>query len=376
MEKDRSRTNLKRFRKLCEKFGVDWQTIDIDSIWDSQQSAEYNWEVIEVKIKELANHTNIDLDKLKAEKREAIEIEEQHYIREQNKQLNKLTKKSTPQIDKFFELPIHYVKMLCMGNGFALAFKGRGGIGKTFTIMKTLKEEGLKLGDNIAYLRGYSTPLALYKFLYNNKDKKVIFLDDIEGIFKDDKGKAILKSALDNVLGKRFVFYSSTSEKLDITDNFELTAKVITCSNDYPEEDLDFKALLDRCIFYEFKFSYKQIIEIMRELVKLPYRKLDLEGRKKVFGYIIDHTNIATNEFSIRTLYKCYDCYIYGRDNGVWKKLVNEIIRPNEDLELIRQLANSYTSVKQQVEEFIEQTGKSRATFFNYKRLLKSSLKV
>jgi len=372
---------VKQFEGLCRKYGVEPDLVDLESLVDSSLTYSENKAIITEHLKKIApngkvTENNLDRDRLKAYQREALKMEEAHYMDEQNKQLNMLTEQSTPQIDGFFEVPIHYVRMLCRGNGFALAFKGRGGIGKTFTIMKTLKEEGLKLGENVAYLRGYSTPLALYMFLYTNKDRDAIFLDDIEGVFKDDKGKAILKSALDNVLGKRFVFYSSTSEKLTVPGSFELTSRVITCSNDYPEEDLDFKALLDRCIFYEFKFSYREIIEILTELVKLPYKSLDLGGRKEVLQYIMEHTSIATNEFSLRTLFKCYDCYIYGKNIGVWKRLVNEIIRPNEDFELMKELMDKYMSVKMQVDEFVELTGKSRRTYFIYKKLLKSDKKV
>jgi len=366
-----------RYENLCRKYGVEPELVDIEAIIDSTLTYWKNKNALIEYLKGIAANGKViennlpEKAKTESERQEARILAEEHFLDEQNKALDQITDKSSPEIDRFFDIPIHLVKMLARGYGYAIMFKGQGGIGKTFTILKTLKNEGLKFGEDFAYVRGYSTPLALYKFLYFNRDKKIIILDDVEGCFDDDRGKAVLKAALDNTLGRRFVGYLSTSEKAeDVPSQFEITANIITCANDYPT-DADFRALMDRCIYYEFNFRYKEIIRILEEMIKLPYKNLTIEQKKEVYQHILNNSSEATRELSIRTLLKIYEGYLYDQNNGksgFWQKLAIEILKPDENLVLIKNLMNSGLMVNEQVNGFIEKTGLSRATYFRLKQ--------
>ena len=65
----------------------------------------------------------------------------------------------------------------------SLIFYGEGGLGKTFLTINEVKK--LLKPSEWDYFNGYSTPLSIYEILYDNRNKKLIILDDIEGLFNE-----------------------------------------------------------------------------------------------------------------------------------------------------------------------------------------------
>jgi flagellin-specific chaperone FliS len=86
----------------------------------------------------------------------------------------------------------------------------------------------------------------------------------------------------------------------------------------------------------------------------------------------LSENNIIKN-LSLRLLDKLYPYCNNGVD---WKRLVKDIIEIDEIENFVFELMKSSKTVKEQVKEFIDRTGLSRATFFRYKAKIKSSLKV
>lgn len=80
---------------------------------------------------------------------------------------------------------------------------GSGGLGKTRTVMDTLKALGLcelsEGSDGFDYvsIKGYTTARNLYTTLFQNNGKIIIF-DDCDSSFKDQIGANIFKAALDS----------------------------------------------------------------------------------------------------------------------------------------------------------------------------------
>jgi len=102
---------------------------------------------------------------------------------------------------------------------------------------------------------------------------------------------------------------------------------------------------------------------------KIAERKLGQEG-KKVASYIERNSNPAC-ELEIRDLIKALELYEYAQNNGAnWKELVDGIIEADPDLTLVWELMNNGSTTKANVQQFKEKTGKSRATYFNYKAKL------
>jgi len=373
MTKERQAQMLKKVvAKEAIRRKFDEQLIDLEAHIDGSLSYLENKAHIIELIDGIAPNPDINTDRLHAEQIEAIEQEEEHYIAEQGKAINELSE-ATPNLDRFFLTPINLVTMLVQGYGHAVMFEGAQGIGKTITILRTLKAQGLELGRDFAYKRGYTTPLAFVEFLYAHKDKQIIVIDDCEGIFIDERGKSIMKCLLDNSLGKRFVDYTSTARRAEQTPTpFEVTARIISCANQYPQ-DIDFKAVMDRCMFYEVEFSYRELVEILKELAKLPYRDMGMEQRQAVMKFIMENSNEATENLSLRSLFKLYDIFLYTKGAGdLWNSMAQDILKPNPIMVLVRQLDRSGLSVSQQAHEFMEKTAMSRTTFYRIRAKLRN----
>lgn len=90
------------------------------------------------------------------------------------------------------------VKSVGMGANPALLITGQGGIGKSFGVGRVLKEVlGLVKGKDFVIMKGSNSTFAMYRFLYNNYNKLIIF-DDCDSVFSDKDSMNVLKAVLDS----------------------------------------------------------------------------------------------------------------------------------------------------------------------------------
>jgi predicted AAA+ superfamily ATPase len=87
-----------------------------------------------------------------------------------------------------YELLNQSLKAVSKGTINLLILKGLAGIGKTYATLKYVKENDI----NHEYINNYATPLAFYKLIYENRNKKVIIFDDVQSI-GDPKIKSMFK---------------------------------------------------------------------------------------------------------------------------------------------------------------------------------------
>ena len=112
-------------------------------------------------------------------------------------------------VDKEFEtaemvadpLPIFqqmntYTLMVAQGLNTALLITGQGGVGKSYNVGRILSAYGKKNKDYVI-MKGKSSVSAMYKFLYDNYDKIVVF-DDCDSVLQNTDGLNILKGVLDS----------------------------------------------------------------------------------------------------------------------------------------------------------------------------------
>ena len=85
-------------------------------------------------------------------------------------------------------------------------------------------------------------------------------------------------------------------------------------------------------------------------------------------NYIRENSSEATISFNLRTQYKIENYYAYNK-NG-WKKLALYLLKPNKTMLLVKELIGEMKTVNDAIKEFVSETGLSRSTFFNYKRML------
>lgn len=271
-------------------------------------------------------------------------------------------------IDKHFSKMKELIKMVARGYANSLILLSDGGLGKSYTVLQSLKEEGLKENENFVYLTTFSTSLELYNMLFVWKDK-IVVLDDLEGILTERKSISILKSCLWSANGKRYVSYYSKTKLREAPSKFEFKGRIIFCINDIRSNKV-IQSLVSRCLFYKLELSYSQKIEIMRAIAE--QEKIPIE----IINYIQTISSPATQNLNFRTLRHVWNAYQYDLNNGCngsWKEVAKSLLGANENLALILELSKTGKPVKQQVSEFASNTGKSRASYFRYKQLVSKS---
>lgn len=291
----------------------------------------------------------------------------EEYIREAREAKEKAFKESLEKDsgEDYFKTLRTYTEMIGYGYATSMIVCGKGGVGKTYQVMKTLDS----MAVDYEYINSYSTPLSLYTMLYVHNGK-VIVLDDFEGILTSRTGIGILKAALWSASGKREVCYNSTSDKVMVPPKFEFKGRIVFCLNSIGD-NAELMALRSRTLFYEMELDIYDLKKILMDMA----RRSELEGLKEeerieVAKYIVDNADLATKDLNLRTLVKACWTYRYCRDKGGdWKPLVDALLKPDMEKKAILELDNQFPSdVGIQVKEYKMRTGKSRASFFRLRK--------
>jgi hypothetical protein len=184
-----------------------------------------------------------------------------------------------PKSDKFginkrFEFVEQLVSMVADGVQPSAIITGEGGLGKTYTVTKTLESKGFKDISDLAefqagsilnmrkcfrMVKGYSTPKGLYRTLFEN-NKGIVVFDDCDAVLKDPVALNILKSALDSY-GKRIISWNSDMRDDDLPRSFNFEGRVIFISN-LDDGKID-QAIRSRSMMIDLSMNVDQKIERM-----------------------------------------------------------------------------------------------------------------
>ena len=106
-------------------------------------------------------------------------------------------KELSRDVNSLFGVLKRLVKVVIKKRANGLVVYGVGGIGKSYTVETTLKEEGLtNPKDWVMITTGIST-VTLYQTFFNNRDGKILVFDDADDFWTNDDAKNMLKAALD-----------------------------------------------------------------------------------------------------------------------------------------------------------------------------------
>ena len=357
----------KNIERILKKFGVPSDVIDISASWDSSLSAEENYSKIKEMAKTFGNSDKAleeNYDSGEEKYYEDLQIqEEKKRIQEQiKKEFQEIMKKETSDLKLYYFTLERYIETVLKSKHIhGLFITGKAGLGKSFTVMKTLSKK-----DEIEFkaILGNISPLELYHTLYDFRDGVLVF-DDTQALLKNNQSMSLILSAMWNPTGHREVSWLTTSKKLKCPSSFEFKGKIIFIANEIPHQ---IEPTISRCLVYKLEFTRNEILKIMLEIAKQSHPILSKEERIKIWEWIRDNTDETTLNFDLRLQKKIETLYIYNKD--CWEELAKKLIQRDEDLVLIKQLQESYSMVKNQVKEWVERTGKSRATFFRKKQLL------
>lgn len=253
----------------------------------------------------------------------------------------------------------------------SLVLVGDQGLGKSTFILNELKQKKIEF----AYYNNYTTALAFYQLVYKNRDKMIV-LDDIDNLLNDGKAVAILKAITDTKMA--YVTYESNSDKMgSVPKSFIFEGKVVILTNRISGSE-KLLSLLDRAIYRRVSLTLAEKKALIVPIARANY-PLTEEQAGEIESFVIDRVE-RCGEFSFRTICRVCEFYLYTHNlyeeeanKGKWKMMADEELKPNEEWVLIAELEATFSSVGEQVREWIRITGKSRATFFNIKKKIKES---
>lgn len=245
-----------------------------------------------------------------------------------------------PKSDKFginkrFEFVEQLVSMVADGVQPSAIITGEGGLGKTYTVVKTLENKGYKDISDLAdfqvgsimnmrksfrMVKGYSTPKGLYRTLFEN-NKGIVVFDDCDSILKDPVALNILKSALDSY-GKRIISWNADFKDEDLPRSFNFEGRVIFISN-LDDGKID-QAIRSRSMMIDLTMTTDQKIERMETIASsdefLPeYDKSIVRDALSLIREIKEEVK----EISLRTLISVSKVRASNKD---WKDLATYML--------------------------------------------------
>ncbi len=226
---------------------------------------------------------------------------------------------STPQESRFsinerFGFVGDMVTMLCKGAQPSVIITGPGGLGKSYTVTKTLEANGFKdmsildesfeVGTKTAknkfvVVKGYSTPKGLYRLLYENKDGVIVF-DDCDSVLKDPVSLNLLKGALDSY-SRRIISWRADIKDEDLPTTFEFKGRVVFISN-LASSQID-QAIITRSMAVDLSMTTQQKVERMRFILQSgEFMPTTAKEFKDDAIALIEELQDKVKELSLRTL--------------------------------------------------------------------------
>lgn len=227
------------------------------------------------------------------------------------------------------------VSMVADGVQPSAVITGQGGLGKTFTVTKTLETKGYKDISDLAefqvgtvlnarkcfkMVKGFSTAKGLYRTLFEN-NKGIIVFDDCDAVLKDPVALNVLKSALDSY-GKRIISWNADFRDEDLPRSFNFEGRVIFISN-MDDGAID-QAIRSRSMMIDLSMNDDQKIERMAHIAEseefMPeYDKTIVRDALE----LIKELKTEAKEISLRTLISVSKV---RASNSNWKDLATYIL--------------------------------------------------
>ena len=191
---------------------------------------------------------------------------------------------------------------------------GAGGLGKTYTVTKTLESAGYKDISDLAdfqvgsvintrkcftMVKGFSTAKGLYRTLFEN-NKSIIVFDDCDAVLKDPVALNLLKGALDSY-GKRIISWNADMRDEDLPRSFNFEGRVIFISN--MDQDKIDQAIRSRSMMIDLSMTTDQKIDRMEHIADSPEFLPEYDRAIKQDALaLIREVKDEASEISLRTL--------------------------------------------------------------------------
>jgi hypothetical protein len=196
----------------------------------------------------------------------------------------------------------------------SVVVSGAGGLGKTYTVRQALQHSGLEdftlnteegteidRSNSFVFIKGFSTPKALYRSLYANNNSVIVY-DDCDSILGNDVALNILKAGLDSY-DKRVISWGAENRGKDddLPQQFEFTGQIIFITN-LPADDID-QSIRSRSLMVDVSMTTQETVDRMGEIIRkrsfLPEYSMEIKNDSLAF---IDLYKDSAKELSLRTL--------------------------------------------------------------------------
>lgn len=357
-----------KLKEFVKSKGLVSDTIDFEAEIDGSLAFfENKKHLVEMlSITEDVSKKQVEAQEQQVEKENLIKIEEAvkeqtdmalEKIRGENNEFN------LPQLEALGNgvdmlIKNHFAGLFCVSNG---------GFGKSFEVVNRLARSN----SDYALINTHITPVSLYELLYTNNGKICLF-EDCEKILENETIVSILRSALWSALTDKngemvrtITFHTPWKDAKHLPKSFVFTGKIILLANVMPRNNR-IDALLSRVLFYNLNFSLTDIKMMLTSMAKKGYKDLSSVECLKIISELSELIGVEHKNLNLRLFHKAVELYRFNKDT--WREALKIFLDVDEDLAIVGRLIRSNKSTNLQVAEFIDETGKSRRTFFTLKK--------
>ena len=203
--------------------------------------------------------------------------------------------------------------------------EGINGLAKVEAMLAESRK--LRQAGDYIFVKGYSTPKALYRILYENNGKLIIF-DDCDSIQKDANAVNLIKAAADSY-DERWVSWYSEAPFSDLPLSFKFEGRIIFISNlSYHKVD---QAIRSRSMCVDLSMTLDQKLERMANIIEsedfmASEHNATIEHKREALAFLKDKRNVI-RDLTLRSLISVVKIRMSDKPN--WKELAEYILRTN-----------------------------------------------
>jgi hypothetical protein len=225
------------------------------------------------------------------------------------------------------------VRMVAVNTPTSLVIVGDSGLGKSFTVDEVMTSCSLEKDSDYVVIKGHATPKSIYRVLWENHDKIVVF-DDCDGVFRDEKAVNILKGALETHPIRRVSWLTErtngSSGEIDgeIPKSFDFEGKIIFISNlklsDVPEP------ILGRAMYVDVSMTADEKIARINHCLDNIRRDVSMDIKREVLT-LLDDLKCEIKNLNFRTFLKVLEIRMTdGEDDISWKDLATYVVTSDQ----------------------------------------------